>query len=301
MRARRRAFGGGVLAIGVGLLVALPTAAWSAGSPGCMTGLVTWTATTSSTGRSAGPIPSATYTGKGSDGATVTLTVSSDGTLVNSYHIIGILGKDANGATCQATVAEVQNSLWPGAPITGGSFQDGTIANFSFGGTFSGPQSVSGSFNLNDPPDPTDSTGGGPSPGGGGSTGGGGPAGGTDGSGSTGSNGGTKHKQTIRVRVRFGRTTARMLAGTVKPVTNSTSKACTAHRAVILWSGRKQLRHARTTAKGAFKFKVTNAMWRRKVHAGVRSLMTSTVTCTSANSVAVRIKRPASAGAAKKA
>src|SRR5262249_18334963 len=105
---------GGGLALGVGGLVALPTAAAAAAGPG------------------------AAYSGKAADGATVTLTVSSDGTLVDSYHVTGILGKDVNGNTCQGTAADVKNDIWPGAPISAGSFQDQSTTTFSFTGTFDG-------------------------------------------------------------------------------------------------------------------------------------------------------------------
>jgi hypothetical protein len=90
-----------------------------------------------------------------------------------------------------------------------------------------------------------------------------------------------------------------MLGGMLKPSSKPSSTSCTAHRAVILWSGHKQLRRARTTAKGAFKFKVTNAMRRRPVHAGVRLLRTSSVNCASANSAAVRVTVMAKAGASR--
>ena len=297
MSGRRRAFGsGGALALGVGLLVALPAAAWAAATPGGV------------------------YTGKAADGATVNLTVSSDGTLVDSYQITGIFGKDANGAVCQGTAADIKNDVWPGATISANGFQDST-PYFSIAGTFNSPQSVSGSFSMNNPPTPATNgnagsagcttgtvtwtatlartNGGGP--GGGGSGGGGSGGGGSGGgSGGGGSNGGPpKHKTTIHVKVGFRRMSAGMLGGTLKPATKSSSKACTARRAVILWSGRKQLRRARTTAKGAFKFKVTNAMRRRSVHASVRSLKTSSVNCASANSSAVKVTPMRNARASK--
>jgi hypothetical protein len=312
-RALRR---GGALSVGIGLLVALPAAAWAAAVPG------------------------ATYTGSASDGATLSLTVSSDGTVVDSYHVLGILGKDANGAQCQGTAAEVRDSIWPGAPITANSFQDLTLITFSFAGTFDGPQSASGTFNLNNLPSPgtngnpgsagcttgtvtwtattsaTPPGGGGPGGGGpgGGGPGGGGPGGGGTGGGGTGgggtggggtggggsgggSNGGPpKPKMTVHVRVGFRRMSAQMLGGTVKPSGTSSSKVCTARRAVILWSGHTQLRRARTTAKGAFTFKVTNAIRSHSVHAGVRSLTTSSVQCASANSAAIRVKALATPG-----
>jgi hypothetical protein len=83
---------------------------------------------------------------------------------------------------------------------------------------------------------------------------------------------------------------ARTLGGTLKPASKTSSKSCTAHRAVFLWSGRKQLRRVRTTAKGAFTFKVTNAMRHHSVKAQVRTLTTSSVKCASANSAAVMVK-----------
>ena len=294
MTNRRRALGragAGALALGASLAVALPTAAWAAAVPG------------------------ATYTGKASDGATVTLTVSGDGTLVVSYHVTGILGKDANGATCQGTAADTANNVWPGAQITGASFQDLTTTSFSFAGTFDGPQSASGTFSLDTPPTPatpqvpatfgcttgtvtwTATVSATPPPGQGGGPGGTGPGG--TGPGGTGPGGPPKHRQTVHVRVHLKRMSARMLGGSLKPATRSSSKACTARRAVILWSGHRQLRRARTTAKGAFKFKVTNAMRRRAVHAGVRRLKTKSVNCASANSAAVKVTAVAKAGVSK--
>jgi hypothetical protein len=281
-----------VLALGVGLLVALPAAAWAAAVPG------------------------ATYTGKAADGATVTVTVSSDGALVDFYQVLGILGKNIHGATCQGTAADTKNDFWPGAPITGNSFQDLTIATFSFIGTFDGPQSASGTFNLNTPPAPgangnpgsagcttgtvtwTATTASTP-PGQGGGPGGGGTGGGGSGGGG-GTNGGPpKHRTTVRVRVGFKRMSARTLGGTLKPASSSSSKSCTAHRAVFLWSGRRQLRRARTSAKGAFTFKVTDAMRHRSVKAMVRTVTTSSVKCASANSAAVMVKAVTASTTAK--
>jgi len=126
MTARWASGGVRVVAL-VAVLLALPTAAWAAAVPG------------------------ATYNGTASDGATISLTVSSSGTSVSSYRVLGILGTDTNGAQCQAEAAETPAGGWPGTAITNNAFQFSVFTTFSISGSFPTAQSASGTFDLSDP------------------------------------------------------------------------------------------------------------------------------------------------------
>jgi hypothetical protein len=57
---------------------------------------------------------------------------------------------------------------------------------------------------------------------------------------------------------------------------------------VYLWAGRKRLSSRRTTAKGAFTFKVATAWRSRSVHATVRVLNTKTVICKAGSSRSIK-------------
>ncbi|MCL2419396.1 MAG: hypothetical protein FWD04_08890, partial [Conexibacteraceae bacterium] len=104
------------------------------------------------TGALASAVPGATYTGKASDGAIVTLTVSSDGTTVTSYSVLGIYGADGNGRMCQDS-SSLGPTGWAGAPISNETFQSSIEDTlFSIQGAFGASQSVSGTFQLAIPP-----------------------------------------------------------------------------------------------------------------------------------------------------
>ncbi|MGO9958483.1 MAG: hypothetical protein ACLP50_21380 [Solirubrobacteraceae bacterium] len=91
-----------------------------------------------------------TYVGSGAGGSSVTFTVGSDGTVVNSYEVSGAHGTEPNGSGCTVNGAG-DAGVWPGAPITANAFvyDVGTAINFQ--GTFSGTQAASGTFSFDDP------------------------------------------------------------------------------------------------------------------------------------------------------
>lgn len=222
----------------------------------------------------AAPVPGATYTGTASDGATITLTVSSNGESVSSYRVLGISGTDSNGQTCQDNTS-VGPAGWPGAAITDDSFQTSIETLFSITGTFGGSQSVSGTFDLSQPPQSgtagcstgtvtwtakTSSTSGGGNP-----------------------NGGHK-KKAFGIRVSVRRPSPQKLVGSLK----SSSAACTARRRVYLWLGHKRLTSRRASKKGAFTFKVGRSWRGRRVHASVRLVSTKTGICKAGSSSTIR-------------
>lgn len=97
-------------------------------------------------------VPGATYSGLASDGASVTFTISSDGTIVESYEIQGVHGTDVNGNGC-TIYSQGNEGVWPGAQISGGAFDYsiGSPTEFDFAGTFPGAQSASGTFYFDNP------------------------------------------------------------------------------------------------------------------------------------------------------
>jgi hypothetical protein len=225
----------------------------------------------------AAAVPGATYNGTASDGATITLKISSNGTRVTAYSAFGIFGKDQNGQTCQDTTS-VGPTGWGGAPIAHTSFHDSVGTTFSIDGTFGRAQSASGTFTLSQP-----AQGGSP-----------GCATGTvswtattaskpgNGTGNPGSSGGGR--KTFRVRVTFHRLAQRKLLGRLK----ASAKSCTARRMVYLWSGHRRLGTRRATAKGAFSFSVRQGWHRKRVHASVKRLTTKTSICTAGTSSTVK-------------
>ncbi len=93
----------------------------------------------------ADPVAGATYTGFATDTAKVTFTVSSDGTIVTSYSIAGI-----PGSTCDFE-AGGPAGVWVGAPISDDAFAYTIGDTISFQGTFTGPQSATGTFRFTQP------------------------------------------------------------------------------------------------------------------------------------------------------
>ena len=87
-------------------------------------------------------IPGATYAGKAADGALVTITISSDGTLVTSYRIT-----DASAGSCQF-YGEGDSGAWQGSPIVNNAFVYNLGDALSFKGSFPSAQAASGTFEF---------------------------------------------------------------------------------------------------------------------------------------------------------
>jgi hypothetical protein len=242
---------------------------------------------------SAAPVSSATYTGTASDGATITLTVASDGQSVSSYRVVGIFGTDSNGQQCQDGTS-VGPSGYAGAPISSNNFQASIESLFTIQGSFGGTQSASGTFALNEPPQSggvagcstgtvTWSATTASKPGGGGS----GDQGGGGGGGGGGSSGkpGTQTKKTFSVRIAtFRRVKQQKLDGSLK----SALAGCKTRRTIYLWAGRKRLKTVRTTKNGAFTFKVRKDWEPRRVHVSVHKVTTRTGICKAASSKTIK-------------
>lgn len=218
---------------------------------------------------SAAAVPGATYTGTASDGATVTVELSSNGRSVAAYSVVGIFGTDSHGQTCQDTTS-VGPAGWSGAPITNDGFHDSVGTTFSINGTFGSSRTVSGTFALDQAAQ-------------------GGSAGCATGTvawtattSSTPPH--THNRKKIRVRVSVRRLALRKLVGSLKASTRS----CTARRTVYLWSGRRRLSVGHATAAGVFRFTVRNDWDGRRVHATVKRLVTRTTVCAAAASSTVR-------------
>jgi hypothetical protein len=95
-------------------------------------------------------IAGATYRGATANGATVELTVSQNGTKVDSYVIDGANGDPALGDKCTIH-AEGHPPQFAGAAITNHSFSYQWYYATDIRGTFSGAQSVTGWFRLYNP------------------------------------------------------------------------------------------------------------------------------------------------------
>ena len=244
------------------------------------------------------PVAGATYTATAADGATVSFTVSSDGTLLTSYRIT-----DARGQGCQF-YANGQEGEWEGAPIQNDRFAYQLGSAISFEGTFTGANSASGTFRFQDPPSPggtpcdsgtvgwtatTGSGSAGSSSGGvGGSGGTGGASGGATGSsGSTSGGSGTGGSTSSRSRhvylTRLGLHVLgrKVVGGRV----GSPLAACRSRRPVILWVGERRLIRSHADRSGAYVFP-RSPKWRgRLVRVSVAAVRTSTgATCAPASS-----------------
>jgi hypothetical protein len=182
----------------------------------------------------ADPIAGATYNGIAADGASVSFTLTPDGTLINSYQITF-----AHGYNCTVSGAGGQGGGWQGAPIQNNSF-DYSDATTTFQGNFTGAQSASGTLRLTTGPGGCDTgdeswhatTNATPPHGGGG-----------------GGNGGGGHGGKLAFATRVSlHTGSRKLLGGLR----SSSRACLAGRTVVLWRGSRRM--ARTTSKAGGKF-----------------------------------------------
>jgi hypothetical protein len=257
---------------------------------------------------SAGPVPGASYEGQAADGATVDFTVSSDGTLVDSYRIKGAHGTyagESDAVTCYF-VGEGDPGTWEGAPIVTNAFSY-TAGNDSFQGTFNGAQTATGSFRFYQAADSSSpscdtgtvtwtatTTSPPPSTGTGTSTGGGsGPGTGTGTGTSTGTGSGTqttttstgkkptaKAKPRYTTRVVFGKLAHGKLGGTLK----SSGKMCRATRTVTLWLGPKPFASTRSKANGSYAFTLKKPERGRHVRAAVKTTTLKSAVCTASTS-----------------
>ena len=248
-------------------------------------------ATALASGSSAAPVPGASYTGTAGDG-TVSISVSSDGTLVTAYSFVGVHGTNSKGGGCTVG-GQAATPSWGGAPISSDSFDYSAPGSFDLGGTFDGPQSVSGTLTItvassgasdgcstgaihwaatttSTPPASTSGSGNGQ----GGS--------GQSGSGGGGSSGANNHRP-LTVRVSLKRRSTSRLAGTLK----SSNRGCVARRTVTLWHGRRRVGTGHSTAKGGFSFNARRALRNKPVRATVKAMSTKSFSCAAASSTFV--------------
>jgi hypothetical protein len=233
-------------------------------------------------------IPGATYQGTAADGASVTFTVSSDGTIVDSYRLDGV-----RGDTC-AFYAEGDSGVWSGAPINNNVFDYELGDAISLKGVFTGAQTASGTFRLHN--DATSSkpacdtgivqwsantTATPPPPGSGGSQSGGGNAGGSGGSGGGGSGG---HGAVLRRYATFV-VLRRGPHGRLDGWLRSTSAACRARRTVILWRGSHRFASTKSKANGTFWFVRSVRLKGHVVRASAVLRMTQTAICSAGSSI----------------
>lgn len=196
----------------------------------------------------AAAIPGAPYAGVAADGAAVRFTVSSDGTLVDSYFVTGAIGHESSGGTCMFT-GEGVSGQWEGAPIVDDSFEYHLYTAILFQGAFTGAQSASGTFRFYDAATsqtPACDTGTvswtattSSHPAAGGSQGGGGSGGG--------------HKPGFLTRVTFRKASNKLLRGQIK----SPMGTCRVGRTVVLWRGKRRMGSTKSKAGGKFSFRRT--------------------------------------------
>ena len=234
----------------------------------------------------ASPVPGATYTGTAADGAQVKFTVSSDGTLVTSYYLVGVPGNDCSFYT------NAEGPEWPGTPIAQNAFDyehtgSGLVAtSISFRGSFPGPQSASGTFNLHQdatsdspacdtgtvnwtattsaqPP----ATGSGPGSGPGGSTG-------------SGAGGGAGHRLAFATRIHLRRLSRALVGGRI----SSPNLTCRARRRVYLWRGSRRIASTMSKANGSYAFPRSAAIRGRRVRVSLPGRTVDAGTCMAASS-----------------
>lgn len=236
-------------------------------------------------------VPGATYTGSAADGARIKFTISADGKLVNSYQFVGV-----QAATCQF-YSNGMAPEWPGAPIANNAFsyqliRSGIETSIWFNGTFPGPQSASGTFELRQ-----DATNQNPAcdtgtvswtatttatPGGSGGSGGSGSGG--SGSGGSGSGSGGGHGRKFKTRVTLRRASARQLTGRIM----SPAGACRAGRKVILWRGKRRIASTKAKAGGKFSFARSQRIRGRFVRASAPTRRVRAGSCAAASSKLIR-------------
>ncbi len=216
-------------------------------------------------------IPGARYAGTATDGAQVTLTISSDGTLVTSYRIT-----DASGGSCQF-YGEGDSSVWQGAPIANNAFEYQLGTALSFQGTFPSAQSASGTFHFHQAATGqtaacdsgtvswTATTTASPGSGSGGTAGHG-------------------HKPGFWTRITFRKASSKMLRGQVK----SPGGACRAGRTVYLWRGARRVASTKSKAGGKFSFAVTARVRGRQVRASAAARSVQAGACAAGSSVFIK-------------
>lgn len=268
----------------------------------------------------ADPIAGATYNGVAADGATVTFTVSSDGTLVDSYKVSGV-----HVGACQF-VGEGDTGIWPGAPIANDAFEYQFYDAILFAGTFPGAQSASGTFRFYDPATsetaacdtgsvswtatttatpPSSGSGGGSGTGTGSGSGTGTGAGSGSGTGTgtgSGSGGGTgtgtgtgtgsgtgtgtppgtggRRTPSFATRVALRRLSGQLLAGRI----HTPSAACRAGRRVTLWRGSRRIASTRSKADGEFSFDPAASLRGHSVRASVAARAVRSGLCAAGSS-----------------
>jgi hypothetical protein len=217
----------------------------------------------------ADPIGGATYTGFAADGASVTFTVTSDGTLVDSYRV-----RAAHGNNCLIS-GEYDAGTWKGAPIEHNSF-DYTDPTTTFTGAFSGAQSASGTLRLTTGPGGCDTgveswhatTNATPPHGGGGGGNGGGGHGG---------------KLAFATRVNLHTGSRKLLGGL-----RSSSRACLAGRTVVLWRGKHRMARTTSRAGGKFYFARKSSLRGRHIRASVLARTVQGGLCVAGSSTFIR-------------
>lgn len=211
----------------------------------------------------AAAIPGATYNGSLGGSATLSFTISPDGTLVSSYQVSSLLGD-----TCVFTGGG-DTAVWPGAPIVGNAFSYASGIQIVFQGTFPGAQSAAGTIRLSHPGaagSPACDTGtvnwtatttATPPAGGNGN------GAGNGGTGNGNGNGNGKHSYATRVVLHK---LSRTLDG---GKLTSSSASCRAGRTVTLWRGTHRIATTRSKAGGKYSFARSAKVRGRAVRASV--------------------------------
>ena len=214
-------------------------------------------------------IPGATYIGTAADGARVTVTISSDGTLVTAYRITG-----ASGGSCQF-YGEGDSGVWQGAPIVNNTFEYQLGPALFLRGTFPSAQSASGTFHFHQAASGqtaacdsgtvswTATTTVSPSSGSGGTGG---------------------HKPGFWTRISFRKASSKMLRGQIK----SPGGACRAGRTVYLWRGGRRIAFTKSKAGGKFSFAVTTRVRGRQVRASAAARSVQAGACAAGSSVFIK-------------
>jgi hypothetical protein len=218
-------------------------------------------------GATAPGVPGAVYRGTASDGATITFTVSSDGTIVDEYSIDGVKGSQTGGGTCDFTAAGAVN-VWIGAPVDGGAFSYTLGTAIVFTGSFTGTHAAAGTFRLYDA-----AVGSSPACG----------TGNVSWTASTASPPPGASKTSLRAvltQVLLRTSGKTKVTGSLK----TASAACRARRQVELLAGSKRMATVRANAKGVFTFTLPKGLSRTLIRAAVPAGHAKAVRCAPASS-----------------
>jgi hypothetical protein len=237
----------------------------------------------------ADPVPGAVYTGVASDGARLKFTVSPDGTLVTEYQIF-----EAPGNNC-VFYSNGEAGVFQGSPIEQNSFTFQNGDSTLIQGSFSGAQSVSGTFALHQDAigsTPACDTGtvswtatttATPPPGSGGGSGGSGSSG-SGGSGGAGGGGGGNRKHIFTTRIVLHKPSSKTLNGQVM----SPKGACRAGRTVYLWRGSRRIASTKSRAGGKFSFALTKGIRGRRVRASAKARNIQAGACAAGSSIFIK-------------